>query len=138
MYRFDDLQTKYYGLEYVEVGQTLRITCSMSRFIPPDWSVNESQLDPDDHRIMFEHSEGRDTNRMETLIIANVRPSDQGYYRCNSFTRQAHFVHVLPADGSIHAENGVSKTTVYLEQENSTVHLECRASIDNPYSSIYW
>ena len=125
----------------------------MSRFCAPKWSHNDHKIDS--NRIHYDYLDGTETNRLETITIDNVQYDDSGFYRCNSFSRRAHLVHVIAkhdpnlmlitsfehkrinGGGDGNNEKNVRLFQV-LERENSTIEIDCRLPIDNPNSPVYW
>ncbi|KAI2798583.1 hypothetical protein BLOT_010558 [Blomia tropicalis] len=145
----NDDDVTYYGPSYVNEGNSLKIICQMSRFRAPKWSHNDHKIDS--NRIHYDYLDGTETNRLETITIDNVQYDDSGFYRCNSFSRRAHLVHVIAkhdpnlmlitsfehkrinGGGDGNNEKNVRLFQV-LERENSTIEIDCRLPIDNPNS----
>lgn len=141
-----DYSVTYYGPSSIKEGDNLTISCQMSRFQAPQWTHNDRPLEvdtaEDGRRISTDlTSESLQTSRLERLLITGVRLKDGGYYRCNSFSRRAHKVHVIPMSSRHSVDSSTSgEATLYqqLENEHERIEIDCRLDIANPKSPVYW
>lgn len=138
----DPDQPVYYGLDNVDEGDFIVITCRMSRFQAPRWTHNDADIDLDNGRISFNYSESFDATRLESLIIRHAHPSDTGAYRCSSRSRNGHFINVIalrPNDRRAGPSlRDKLKQIVYLSEKGSSVQLDCKHSVLNPHSPVVW
>lgn len=107
----------------------------------PKWTHNERPIEESSKRMTFDSEESVDTTRIEKLNIENARFSDAGFYRCNSFTRNAHFVNVIPLQTrKATMNNTLGSTILYqvLEEENSRIEINCPLDISNPKAPVTW
>lgn len=125
----------YEGPKSINQGDTIHIKCEMSRFLAPMWTLNDRLINESDTRIKFDYAEGG-SNRIEILTISEVVLADQGYYRCSSSSRNAHFVNVIPRLGQENVMDG--NLFQVIQVENSTVVVECTLEVSNPRAAVYW
>lgn len=134
---------KYTGPHYVTRGSEIRITCQMSNFKMPMWSLNDENILSTSRRSRYQTDsvEGSKKSRMELLIIHNITEDDEGYYRCHSDSRNAHFVHVLPQDGDnvlIEHFNNTRKTIQFIDHNQNALILTCLLPYSKFISGIQW
>lgn len=146
-----DYPVTYYGPSSINEGDNLTISCQMSRFQAPQWTHNDRPLEVDTAeeggevppRVSTDlTSESLQTSRLERLVITGVRLKDGGYYRCNSFSRRAHQVHVIPMTSRHSVDRGATggEAILYqqLENEHERIEIDCGLDIANPKSPVYW
>lgn len=148
-----DYAVTYYGPSSINEGDNLTISCQMSRFQAPQWTHNDRPLEvgtssEEDEagqggpRISTDlTSESLQTSRLERLVITGVRLKDGGYYRCNSFSRRAHQVHVIPMTSRHSVDSSTNGEVILyqqLENEHERIEIDCGLDIANPKSPVYW
>lgn len=133
---------RYIGARFVTRGSDLTITCQMSRYKAPSWSLNDVQLKVHrNSRYKTDSIEGSSSSRMEQITIHNVGEDDEGYYRCNSDSRNSHFVNVLPQDSDkviIERFNTTEKTFQNISQNQNVLVLKCSLPFEKSTSDIQW
>lgn len=130
----------YHGLDNVDEGDLIVITCRMSRFYAPRWTHNDHDIElVADGRISFNYSEGFQASRVESIVIRNAKPSDSGAYRCSSRSRNGHFINViaLRPRPSVWLKDKM-KETVILSKDGELVILTCKQGPLNSHSPVIW
>ena len=135
-----DNAVTYKGPEYVNEGETATIQCQMSRYIGPKWTHNDQPIEEGSKRFAYTSEESVGIQRIEKITIGNVQIRDHGYYRCNSFTRNAHFLNVIPVHSSYENITSGNSAIFFLEikQENSRIEINCPLDIFNPDAPVTW
>lgn len=116
----------------------------MSRFDPPKWTLNDRELKSNEFVRIQSNADDNLISKTEILIIDNVQRYHEGFYRCNQYSNNFHFVFVIRINEQqaiihhpvLHPLSTDHNNEIKIKN-NDSIKLECHL-IDNSSANINW
>ncbi|GFU00929.1 uncharacterized protein NPIL_597241 [Nephila pilipes] len=134
-----DHSVKYKGSNEVWEGDPFEISCVLTYNYLEAWTINSSIAISEENDLGYILMEKDvDTFRKElTLQVESAQLYHEGEYRCNKYSRDYHYVRIIPASDA--QDNGDSEketvpqksTNEYILEINKTIEFYCSSAKDD-------
>ncbi|KAG8187846.1 hypothetical protein JTE90_001220 [Oedothorax gibbosus] len=132
---FNERDVRYKGPSEVWEGDPFEISCILTLRDLKGWTVNGTLVTEDNAGGYVLNERPVDAFRMEVALGARAAQLHHvGAYRCNRFSRDAHYLNVIPAfaDTAIEEESPTRKSTNdYILEINKTNEFFCSSAKDD-------